>query len=66
MTQKPFDAEAYLAAATDLAGLSIPAACRPGVIDNLQRAHAIAQAFLHKPLPDETDPGAVFAAKDMP
>ncbi|MBX3453819.1 DUF4089 domain-containing protein [Ferrovibrio sp.] len=60
MTQKPFDAEAYVEQAAALAGLSIPAECRAGVIDNLRRAHGIAQAFLHIPLPDDTEPGSVF------
>ncbi len=66
MTQKPFDAETYADLAADLAGLSIPAECRAGVIDNLRRAHGIAQAFLGQPLADEAEPGGIFIPKGLP
>ena len=54
------EAEAYVKQAASLAGLEIDPAYMPGVIDNLQRSAAIAQAFLNFPLPDDSEPAAVF------
>ncbi|WP_300301964.1 DUF4089 domain-containing protein [Ferrovibrio sp.] len=60
MSHPPFDAEAYMAAAAQALGITLDEAWKPGVIDNLNRAHAIAQAFLDFPLPDDVEPASRF------
>ncbi len=62
MSKDAFDAEAFMAAAAGALGLEIEEAWKPGVIDNLVRSRAIAQAFLGQPLPDDTEPAAIFKA----
>jgi hypothetical protein len=60
MSDVPFDAEAYMAAAATALGLSLNEAWKPGVLDNLKRSHQIAQGFLGFALPDETEPASRF------
>jgi len=60
MSQKPFDAAAYLEEAAALLGLDIAAAYKPGIIANLQGAVQVARAFLDFPLKDDDEAGPVF------
>lgn len=62
MSDDAFDAEAYMTTAAGMLGLTIDAAWKPGVIDNLKRSRQIAQAFLGEALSDETEPAPVFKA----
>lgn len=53
-------AEAYMDAAAPMLGLTIPAACRAGVIANIQRTAAIAALVLAHPLAPDDEPASVF------
>ncbi|NET09995.1 MAG: DUF4089 domain-containing protein [Merismopedia sp. SIO2A8] len=48
----PFDAATYVHQSAQLHQLSIPPEQMPGVVDNFERIHAIAQFVLDFPLPD--------------
>jgi hypothetical protein len=60
MTDRAFDAEAYVDAAAPLVGLTIDPAHRPGVVLNIQRIAAMAALVMDFPLPDESEPAPVF------
>jgi hypothetical protein len=60
MPDSPFDPEAYLAQAERMLGIVVLPEHRPGVIENLRAAHAVAQAFLSFPLPDDVEAGPIF------
>jgi hypothetical protein len=60
MTERQFDAEAYVDAAAALIGLSIDPAHRAGVVLNLERIAEMAAMVMEFPLPDETEPAPVF------
>ena len=48
--------------AAGLVGLEIDEACRPGVIENLERLAAVARQVAEFPLPDDVEAAAVFTA----
>ena len=60
MTEKPFDAEAYVIAAAQLVGLGLDPAHRPGVVLNFARIAQMAALFMEFPLPDDTEPAPIF------
>jgi hypothetical protein len=60
MTDRKFDAEAYVDAAAAAVGLTLDDAHRPGVVLNLERIAAMAALFMDFPLPDETEPASVY------
>ena len=60
MDKPPFDAEAHMAAMAATLGLELKAEWKPGILDNLRRAHQIAQALATFPLPDEIEPASTF------
>ena len=55
-TQKPFDAAAYVDAASAAIGLGLDPAHRPGVIANMQRIATFAQLVMEFPLDDTVEP----------
>ncbi|MGQ3071861.1 MAG: DUF4089 domain-containing protein [Ferrovibrionaceae bacterium] len=57
-----FDASTYLDQAASLVGLEIDEACRPGVIENLERLAAVARQVAEFPLPDDVEAAPVFTA----
>ena len=60
MSDKPFDAKAYVEAAS--AALQVPVAAEhlPGVIANMERVAMMARLVMDFPLPDEAEAGPVF------
>ncbi len=60
MADRPFDAAAYVDAATALIGLPLDPAHRPGVILNIERIAEMAALVMAFPLPEETEPAPVF------
>ncbi len=61
MTDKPFNAEAYVDAVAELVGLTLDPAHRPGVILNVERIAQMAALVMEFPLPEDTEPAPVFA-----
>ncbi len=61
MDKPPYDPEAHMTAMAAAIGLMLEPAWKAGIVDNLRRAHQIAQAFLEFPLPDEIEPASTFA-----
>ena len=55
-----FDVAAYVTAASDLIGLSLAPAHRPGVIANMEWIAGLAQLVMEFPLSDEDEPATVF------
>ena len=55
-----FDAETYVQQAAQLHQLDIPPEQMPGVVDNFERIHAIAQFVLDFPLPDTLEAAPTF------
>jgi hypothetical protein len=60
LSDRPFDAAAYVDAAALLLGLPLDPAHRPGVILNLQRIAEMAAHVMAFPLPDDVEPAPVF------
>lgn len=60
MSKVSFDAGAYMEMAAAALGFALDEAWKPGIIDNLQRSHLIAQAILNFPLPDDIEPASRF------
>ncbi len=60
MSDRTFDAEAYVDAAAMLIGLPLDPAHRPGVVLNLERIAQMAALVMEFALPDETEPAPVF------
>lgn len=60
MTSRTFDAQAYMQAAAGALGIELDDAWKPGIVDNLQRSHQIASAFLDFPLGDDIEPASRF------
>jgi Protein of unknown function (DUF4089) len=60
MTDRAFDADAYVDAAASLVALTIDPAHRPGVVLNIERIAAMAALVMAFPLPDESEPAPVF------
>jgi len=60
VTDRSFDAEAYVDAAAALVGLPLDPAHRPGVVLNLERIAQMAGLIMAFLLPDETDPAPVY------
>lgn len=60
MSKGSFHAEAYMAQAALALGIELDDSWKPGVADNLKRAHQIAQSFLHFPLADDVEPASTF------
>jgi hypothetical protein len=54
------DVEAYVDAAAKLVGLPLGLEHRPGVVLNLERVAQMAALVMSFPLPDETEPAAIF------
>lgn len=63
MDKPPFDAAAHMAAMAAALGLELKEEWKPGILDNLRRAHQIAQSFAAFPLPDEVEPASTFEAQ---
>lgn len=55
-----FDAAGYVTAASDLIGLSLAPAHRPGVVANMERIADLARLVMEFPLSDEDEPATVF------
>lgn len=55
-----FDTATYVDAASDLIGLKIAPAHRPGVIANMDRITGLARLVMEFPLSDEDEPVTVF------
>lgn len=62
MKEKPFDAEKLVDAMATYLDLAILDAYRPGVVQHLIVAQAIARDVLAYPLDDEAEPAPVFRA----
>lgn len=60
MTSRTFDAQAYMQVAAGALGVVLDDTWKPGIIDNLQRSHQIAAAFLDFPLADDVEPASHF------
>jgi len=60
MSDRTFDAKAYVDAAATLIGLPLDSAHRPGVVLNLERIAQMAALVMEFALPDETEPAPVF------
>ena len=60
MTERSFNAEAYVDAAAQLVGLKLDPEHRSGVALNLERIAQMAALLMEFPLPDETEPAPVF------
>jgi hypothetical protein len=61
MSDRTFDADAYVDAVAALIGLPLAPAHRPGVVLNLERIAQMAALVMEFALPEETDPAPVFA-----
>ena len=61
MSDRTFDANAYIDAAAALLGLPLDPAHRPGVVVNFERIAQMAALVMEFALPEETDPAPVFA-----
>ena len=56
----PFDAATYVHQTAQLHQLSIPPEQMPGVVDNFEQIHRIAQVVLDFPLPDTLEAAPQF------
>lgn len=55
-----FDVSAYVTAASDIIGLALAPAHRPGVISNMEQIADRARLVMEFPLSDEDEPATVF------
>jgi hypothetical protein len=60
MSERSFDANAYVDAAAALIGLPLDPEHRPGVVLNLERIAAMAAMLMAFPLADDIEPAPVF------
>jgi hypothetical protein len=56
----PMQLDSYLDAAVALIGLPIPAECRPGVLENLERMQQLAALVMEFPLPADIEAAETF------
>jgi hypothetical protein len=60
VSEPVFEAATYAEAASAMVGIAIDPAHRPGVVQNLELLHRMAQQVMSFPLPEETEPAPVF------